>query len=61
MNDEKLTVKYVSYCRNHNWESMERESYTEAQMDLEGHIGWFPNESHSSSGVRESEKKLEDN
>jgi hypothetical protein len=60
MDNKNSNSRYVSYCQNHNWESMERESYAEAQLDLEGHIGWFPYESHSSSGVRELDKEREE-
>lgn len=51
------TVKYIAYCPNHNWEGMRRDDPQEAEKDLAGHKGWFPNESHSDAGVKEENEK----
>ena len=47
------TISYVASCPEHNWEGMWRETYSEAQLDLTGHVELFPDESHASSGVEE--------
>lgn len=42
---------YVGNCPHHSWEGMRRSEYSEAEADLEGHIGLFPDEPHTDSGV----------
>lgn len=42
---------FVGICPAHNWEGFRRESITEAQLDLDGHTGLFPDESHSGAQV----------
>lgn len=42
---------YVGNCPHHTWEGMRRSVYSEAAADLEGHIGLFPDEPHTGSGV----------
>jgi hypothetical protein len=44
-------VCYVGICPEHSWSSMHRDNYSDAAADLEGHIGLFPDESHSGSRV----------
>lgn len=50
MSDEKRDC-YYGHCPVHGWEGQRREDPVEAQADLDGHIGWFPEESHEGSGV----------
>ena len=37
---------YVGFCPVHQWEGMWQATWAEAQADLEGHTGHFPDESH---------------
>ena len=43
---------YYGHCPAHNWDGMQRDDPGEAQADLDGHIGLFPDESHAGAGVR---------
>lgn len=42
---------FYAVCPKHQWEGMQRESHEEARADLDGHLGWYPEESHAGSGV----------
>ena len=52
-NQEEKRPTYVGICPAHEWEGMRRDSQAEARRDLEGHIQYFPDESHSGAKVIE--------
>ncbi len=52
-NSKTTLACYVAHCPAHDWEGQQRETAADAQADLEGHRGWYPDEPHSGSGVRQ--------
>lgn len=49
--NDKRETKYMAYCPAHNWQGLYQETRQEAELDLEGHKGLFPDENHRGSSV----------
>lgn len=52
-NSDQRRPVYIGVCPAHDWEGMRRDTKAEARRDLEGHVQYFPDESHAGATVIE--------